>query len=398
MKHFFNFLSVFLILIALFFSNGRTIDVHAEDDHPLLGNIISDAAIVMDYDTDQILDEKNADERIYPASMTKMMTAIVAIENLTDLNQRITITSDMLAGLAEENATVAGFKVNDTPTVQDLLYGIALPSGADASNAISFTITNNNPSAFIDMMNKKAKELGMNDTNFVNDTGLHDDNHYSTVRDMAKLLKYCLKNDTFKTIFSAKSYTTSSLASAPDGIVLESTMWKAARSGGYPVEGLIGGKTGYTIPAGHCLASWSEVNHMHILCITAHADTPIDQMTHLQDTNTILSLLKSWSKQTIIQKGAHIASVHVKHPFEEETIKVKAPETIKMDLPDHTEITKKCTIQKNISASNDEQYCNGTLSIKASGKSLYEKKIQVIIPAEKNFFGKIVIGFEGLFH
>lgn len=397
MKKFLSFIFLLLFMTGSLLCASGTC-VHAEDEHPLLGNIVSDAAIVMDRDTGQVLDEKNPDERIYPASMTKMMTAILAIENLPDLNQRITITDDMLAGLAEAHATIAGFQSGDTPTVQDILYGIALPSGADASNAAVYAITDNNPAAFIPMMNQKAKELGMDHTNFVNDTGLHDDNHYSTVRDMARLLKYCLKNKTFRSIFSTKSYQTGPLSSAPEGIQLHSTMWSAARKEGYPVSGLIGGKTGYTIPAGHCLASWSDVNNMHLMMITAHADTPIDQMTHLQDTNTILTELQSWSSRTLIRKNQTITSIHVHHPFKEETIKVKAPETVKTDLPQQSVTKQNCRLKKNVSASNNRQKLRGKLTITADHQNIYQKKLQVQIPAETDFISRIVIWFENLFH
>lgn len=234
-----------LVLTIVIFLCGLPLlseKIQAQDAHPLLNQIISDNAIVVDRDTGQVLDEKNPDEIIFPASMTKIMTAILVIENLPDLNQTITITDDMLRGLAEENASVAGFQPGDAPTVQDLLYGIALPSGADASNAAAYTITGNNPSQFIEMMNVKAKELGMNHTNFANDTGLPDDNHYSTVRDMAKLMNYCLRNEEFRKIFSARTWQTGPLASSPAGISMHSTIWSGAEKEGYPLEGLIGEK------------------------------------------------------------------------------------------------------------------------------------------------------------
>ena len=150
-------------------------------ENTVLDNISATFAIVIDRDTNQILAEKDADTKMYPASMTKMMTAIIAIENLTDLNQQITITQDMIAGLIEQNASLAGFKVGDTPTVQDILYGIALPSGADATNAAAFTISGS-IEAYVDLMNEKAQAIGMTNTHFVNTTGLHDENHYSTAR------------------------------------------------------------------------------------------------------------------------------------------------------------------------------------------------------------------------
>lgn len=398
MKKFLSLILTVLLFLTWFpFQSGNAV-VQAEDDHPLLNNVVSDAAIVIDRDTDQILDEKNADEKIYPASMTKMMTAILVIENMPDLNQTVTITDDMLAGLAESNATIAGFQVGDTPTVQDLLYGIALPSGADASNAAVDLITNHNPQAFITMMNEKAKEIGMDHTNFVNDTGLHDDNHYSTVRDIAKLLKYCLQNKTFQKIFSSRIYQTTSLSSAPQGITFHSSMWSAAWAKGYPVPGLIGGKTGYTIPAGHCLASWADINHMHVIMVTAHADTPMGHSEHLQDANTILLSLSGWSKRTLVQKNNPVMSITVHHLFHDEAIKVKAPETVQMDLPEDAPVHHECSIANKVTATNQVQKLDGSLIITSGDKTLYTQKLQVQIPAETNLIARIILWLQNLFH
>lgn len=385
-----------LILIVMMLLTAAP--VKAEDQHPLLDSTVSDAAIVLDRDTGQILDEKNAEEKIYPASMTKMMTAILAIENLPDLNQKITITSEMLAGLLEANASTAGFQVGDTPTVQDLLYGIALPSGADAANAVSYTITGSQPQNFIAMMNQKAQEIGMTSTHFVNTTGLHDPDHYSTVHDMARLLKYCLSDPTFQTVFSAHTYQTSPLASAPQGLSLRSSMWSAAQRGGIPTPGLIGGKTGYTESAGHCLACWADVNNMHLIIVTAHADTPMYERTHLQDASRILNSLQSWSRETVARKRSVIARIKVHHPFHEETIPVKAPETVRLDLPADARTGVSFQGPLKADVSNAIQYISGTMQVSSDAKVLYEKKIQVQIPPEENFFARIILWFESLFH
>ena len=146
----------------------------------------SEYVYLMDADSGQVLVNKNGDEKMFPASLTKIMTEILAIENLPDLDAQVTITSQMLSGLAEANASVAGFSAGDQPTVRDLLYGCALPSGADAVNALCYTVAGS-VSDFVAMMNAKAAELCMNATHFVNATGLHDENHYSSARDIAIL-------------------------------------------------------------------------------------------------------------------------------------------------------------------------------------------------------------------
>lgn len=366
-------------------------------ENTVLDNISATFAIVIDRDTNQILAEKDADAKMYPASMTKMMTAIIAIENLTDLNQQITITQDMIAGLIEQNASLAGFKVGDTPTVQDILYGIALPSGADATNAAAFTISGS-IEAYVDLMNEKAQAIGMTNTHFVNTTGLHDENHYSTARDMAKLLQYCLNNDTFKTIFSTHTYTTSPLASSPLGIELNSTIFTAAQKNGYALPGLIGGKTGFTYPAGHCLASWEDINDMHLITVVANADAYAPASPHVKDTDSILNQLQSWNRIATLSTQSVVSTVKVKHIFaEEDTIEVKSPIDFNYDLPQDIQPEVTCTLPQTISSANTSQNLEGVLTISCNGEIFYTTKLMVKIPEESHLLDRIALWFQKVF-
>lgn len=261
-------------------------------DQTLMTSITSEFATVMDNETGRIVASKNGAERMYPASLTKMMTAIVTIENEPNLDKTIEITYDMIAGLYEENASVAGFEVGDEPTVRDILYGIALPSGADACNAAAYDIAGS-IEGFVDLMNQKAQEIGMTDTHFTNTTGLHDDNHYTTAEDLAKLLHYCISNDAFAEIFSTPYYTTSPLVSHPYGITLQSTISKSESYYGIEIPGLIGGKTGFTYEAGKCLASWSKIDNHIIIIITGHAGEEMDGYNHFIDHGFLLSQIET---------------------------------------------------------------------------------------------------------
>ncbi len=367
-------------------------------ENTLLNDISATYAIVIDRDTNEVLSQKNADERMYPASLTKMMTAIIAIENLTDLNQTIMITEDMVAGLAEADASMAGFKVNDTPTVQDILYGIALPSGADATNAAAFTISGNIES-YVELMNQKAQQIGMTNTHFVNTTGLHDENHYSTARDMATLLQYCLTNETFTTIFSSHSYVTSSLASAPEGIQLENTLFKAAEKNNYTIPGLIGGKTGFTYPAGRCLAAWEDINDMHLITVVANSDAYAPASPHVQDTNTILNQLQVWNTTALLSKDSVIQTIEVTHPLSEvDTIQVKAPEDLTLDLPTDAEKIVSCTLPSTVESTNSTQNLEGDLTVTVNNEIVYTTKIMVQVKAESHLLDKIIIWFQNLFN
>src|SRR5699024_9607630 len=151
-----------------------------------MSGINNTSGILVRISDGQTVEEKDEDVQIYPASMTKMMTAIVAIENLSDLNQTITLSQELFAPLYEEGASMAGFAPGDQVTAMDLLYGVILPSGAECCLGLAEQIAGSE-SAFADMMNAKAQELGMTATHFVTSTGLHDPEHYTTVRDLTKL-------------------------------------------------------------------------------------------------------------------------------------------------------------------------------------------------------------------
>ena len=150
----------------------------------LLGNFVR---ILYNLKDDKVIYEKSPDDRVNIASLTKIMTALVAIENIDDYNKQIIITRKMLENLPNDLSKV-GFKVGEVVTYNDLIYGILLKSGADATNSVAISVSGN-IDEFVKLMNKKAEELDMNNSSFSNTIGIEGDNHYSTARDISKLLK-----------------------------------------------------------------------------------------------------------------------------------------------------------------------------------------------------------------
>jgi len=347
----------------------------------LVQDLSSTYAIVIDAETSEVLGAKNADEKMYPASMTKMLTAIVAIESLPDLNQQITITDKMLEGLFNADASVAGFIVGDRPTVEDLLYGIALPSGADATNAVAYTISGS-LEAFAEKMNAKAQEIGMTSSHFVNPHGLHDENHYSTARDIAKLLQYCLKNETFRTVFSAKNYVTSSLVSYPAGITMSDHVQTKSEAMGVDLPNYIGGKTGYTGEAGYCLAAWSSANERTYITVTAHSE---EYLGYIPDTAALLTRLSTWKQNVLLSTSTAVANVTTG----EDTITVYAPDTLVMDLPEGTETVVYIDLPSSITQTYEKQQVHGFLTVMADNTVVYSKDIMVEVPAVKGIFNRL---------
>lgn len=227
-------------------------------------------AILVCVDDRTILMQKKSEQKIYPASLTKMMTTIVAIENLPDLQKKIVLPASMFQKLYKENASMAGFVPNEKVKAVDLLYGVMLPSGAECCIGLADHIAGSEQ-GFVEKMNQKAEKLGMKDTHFTNCTGLHDEKHYTTVKDLSILLCYALQNKTFQDVFTSSRYSTSSTNKHPEGITFQSTMFKNMENPVINGGKIVGGKTGFTDEAGLCLASLAEKDQKEYVLVTAGA-------------------------------------------------------------------------------------------------------------------------------
>ncbi|KMY32280.1 D-Ala-D-Ala carboxypeptidase [Lysinibacillus xylanilyticus] len=276
-------LMIFIILMYLFVKENPLQQLKPEIvDYPQLEmpekseinldvNLHSSNAILVNLDTNKILLDKGSDEIIYPASLTKIMTVLVAIENIPNLQEKILLPKSIFKNLYEENASVAGFLPNEELTAEDLLYGSMLPSGADASIGLADYIAGSE-SKFVKLMNEKAKQLGMKNTHFRNATGLHHPDHYTSVKDISILLQYALTNNNFRDIYTAERYSIKSTNLHPEGMTLTSRMFKNLNANENTRGEIIGGKTGYTVQAGLCLASLATINGEEYILVTVGAN------------------------------------------------------------------------------------------------------------------------------
>lgn len=235
-----------------------------------LDGLISPNAILLEADSGEVLAEKNADTQIYPASMTKMMTVLLAIEAEPDLDRQVTVPEDIFPALKQEGASMAGFKSGEVVTIRDLLYGALLPSGAECCETLA-RLVSGTETDFVALMNRKAAELGMTSTHFCNPTGLHDPEHVSTVRDISVLLREAVRNEMFRKILTTERYTIQPTNLHPEGFTVTSTLLKELNGDEIRNGKILGGKTGYTSEAGLCLASIAEVKGKTYLLVTAGA-------------------------------------------------------------------------------------------------------------------------------
>lgn len=309
---------VVFFLFSLFFF---CYSVYAEN-FDITGEYVS----LYNMNEDILLYSKNDTKKTSIASLTKMMTTLVAIEEINDLDEIVTIKERDFDGTV--GYSKAGFKVGDKVTYRDLLYGIILPSGADAVN----TVVNNTLGydKFIKKMNETAKRLGMNDTSYANPVGKDDENNYSTSSDLAKLLKYALKNETFKTIFTTKSYKTS------NGINLESTVnsYKNILN----TDEIKGAKSGFTKDAGRCLASITTLNNVDYLLVVINSSTT-NPYNAVKDTITIYDYYNNnYGYKNIINDDTFIKEIPI-DLSKEKTYKITGSEEIEKYLKNDTEVT-----------------------------------------------------------
>lgn len=244
--------------------NTRTLDLE----------LYSSSAVLVDVQSGTVLAEKGMDEKIYPASMTKVMTLLVAAENLPDLDATFTMTQAIIDPLYLAGASMAGYVNGETVTMRDLLYGAVVPSGAEATEALAQAVAGSEE-AFVAMMNEKAAALGLTNTHFMNTSGLHDENHYSTVREIALILQAALENETCTEILSAENYRASETEQHPDGLAMTNKFLYRVHHE-YALNGaeITAAKTGYTAEAMNCCASAGTTpDGRSVICVTANAWT-----------------------------------------------------------------------------------------------------------------------------
>lgn len=264
-------------------------------------DIYSENAVLYNMNEDTILYEKNSDEKVKVASLTKLMTTILALEKIDNLKEEINMPEEAFNGL--EGYVVSGIKKNEIITYEDLLYGTMLPSAADCANALAIKVSGNIDN-FVELMNKKAQELNMVNTHFSNPIGMDEDN-YSTVNDIAILLKYALKNKEFKKIFTTKEYKTT------NNITLKSTIIEKSEPYNINVSSILGSKTGFTDEAGNCLASISKLDGVNYLLVTTNAS--IDKSYHIIDAVNIYDYYSNnYSYKKIIDQNKLIKTIKIK--------------------------------------------------------------------------------------
>ena len=289
------------------------IDSNAIDGWPTGPVVGAEGAILLEANTGTILYAKNIHEHLYPASTTKILTTLVAIEN-SDLNDMVEFSNEAVFSIEQKSSNM-GMDVGQSITMEQCLYGILVYSANEVCNAVGEHIAGS-ISGFVDMMNAKAKELGCTNTHFANPHGLQDENHYTTAHDMALIAQAAYQNETFRIIIGTKMYTIPPTNKHAEETVLRNhhdmlcTYHNANRKYLYPY--CVGGKTGYTETANSTLVTYAEKDGMTLICVVMNTQSPnqfidtVNLFDYAFDNFQVLNVAENdtdYSAETTVDNG-----------------------------------------------------------------------------------------------
>lgn len=256
-------ISIMLIILIIFSNNVYANDGNIEIETP--------SAILIDANTGKVLYEKDSERKMYPASVTKVMTALLVLENVQDLNKKTTVSYENVFTVPV-GYSVDTLKVGEEFTIEELLYALLVSSSNEAAFTLADFVAGGTQS-FATMMNTKAKELGCTSTNFVNPNGIHNENHYTTAKDMSIISREAMKNETFRKMVKTVNYTlpATNKYDKNDRILTNTNDLINKKSKNY-YENSIGIKTGYTSFAKNCLVSGAKKDGVELIAVLLGAD------------------------------------------------------------------------------------------------------------------------------
>lgn len=297
------------LLILISFSFIVLCNVKASDEIP---NIASPSALLMDLNTGKILYEKNIDNKMYPASLTKVMTAILALENC-ELTDVATVSQNAVMSIPSGYVT-ANLKIGEEVTIEQLLSVLLVGSANDSAVVIAEHISGS-VEDFSILMNDKAKELGCKSTNFLNPYGAHEENHYSTAYDLALISKYAMENETFKRLVSTTSYTLPTTNKYNKKDRYFSTTNALLYDNKYEYKYATGVKTGFTTPAKNCLIASANKNNLELLTVVLGATQNEDGLSnrYLDTINLFEYGYENYALKEVSKSGDIIQTVKIKN-------------------------------------------------------------------------------------
>ena len=278
----------------------------------------SEAAILVEVSTGRIIYEKNSTKKLYPASTTKILTAILVLENCK-LDEIVTVRESALNNIPTGYVT-CNLQIGEELTVKDLLYALMIPSANDAAYVLAEYVAGSVEN-FSTMMNDKARELGCKTTHFVNPNGIHDDSHYSTAYDLYLMSNYAMKNETFRTLVSTTEYTLPATEKYPneDRVLKTTNELLNENSRKYYYKNAIGIKTGYTSKAGNCLSAAASRDGLEFIAVVLNGGTTEDGLNsrYVDSKKLFEYAYDNFTLTKIIEKGSVVQTLEIENGTKE---------------------------------------------------------------------------------
>lgn len=316
-------------------------------------NAQSPYVILVDSKTGSVLYEKNSSERVYPAGLTTIMTAVLALEN-GNLEDVVKVKESSLAELGEGDSRL-GIVAGERLSVRQLIYAMMLSSASDAANALAEYVSGS-VDEFVKDMNKRAEELGMKNTNFTNATGVHDERHFTTPYDMALLSRYAMQIQEFCDIVKCESYSipATEMCDRERKVTNKNYFVSTLLRNDYYYKYSTGIKTGYTLEAKSCIAEAAEKNSMSLICLIFGADTVDGQVQSFVDCKNLFDFVfENYTSQTVVGEGKIVAQTKIVNTRRTKKIVLKTSSGIvalKDKSADKAEITFKDNIKASVEA------------------------------------------------
>lgn len=280
--------------------------------------INSESAILVEVSTGRILYEKNSTQKMYPASTTKILTAILVLENC-QLDEIVTVRESALSNIPSGYVT-CNLQVGEQISIHDLLYALMIPSANDAAYVLAEYVAGSVEN-FSTMMNDKARELGCKTTHFVNPNGIHDDTHYSTAYDLYLIANHAMKNETFRKLVSTTEYTLPATEQYPstDRVLQTTNELLNSNSKHYYYKNAIGIKTGYTSKAGNCLVAGSSRDGLEFIAVVLNGGTTADGLnSRYVDSKTLFEYAyDNFTLTKIIENGSVVQTIEIENATKE---------------------------------------------------------------------------------
>lgn len=353
----------------------------------------AEAALLVDMKSGKVLYNKNENKKMYPASITKIMTAILTLESGIDFGETVIATEDAISPITNKHSHM-GILVGEELTIENLIYGMLVYSANDAANVLAVRIAGS-LDAFVDMMNAKATELGAMNTHFANAHGFHDDNHYTTAHDISLIAQYAMKNETFREIVKTDMYTMEATNKYKETRYLSSTnhLISRRRQAGYFYNKAIGIKTGYTDESGYCLASAAVSGDTELLSVVLNchsiSDDDIGGFYSFVDSKSLFEYgFKNFKYIVVAPKGTVVADSSVYEAKKNIRVTLTPKEDIGNILPidvDMNEIKGESVINEKIAAPISIGDELGTIKYTYKGEFIGESALVAVNDVEKDY-------------